>query len=94
MQHDMDVVAMLSRLEAKIDALTSQRAVKEWYTIPEAAKQLNKSAYHLRSNCRDGRILARKKPYPGRGGKPEWLISHDELIRTQCEGLRPPIVKI
>ena len=83
-----EVVERLSRIEAVLQTLVRNRAVKDWYSTSEVAALVDKAEYTVREWCRQKRLLASKKPY-SRGAHPEWLISHAELVRFQNEGLRP-----
>lgn len=82
------VVDRLERIEAVLTRLVQERTVKEWYSTAEVAQLLGKAEYTVREWCRQGRIRATKKAY-ARGAHPEWLISHEELIRVQNQGLLP-----
>jgi len=78
----------LDRMESKIDKLSLQQAVKEWYSTAEVAESLGRVEYTVREWCRQGRIHAKKK-LCGRGKGGEWIISQDELTRLKNEGLLP-----
>ncbi len=82
------VMERLERIEAVLTRLVQERTVKEWYSTAEVAQLLGKAEYTVREWCRQGRIRATKKAY-ARGAHSEWLISHDELIRVQNQGLLP-----
>ena len=83
-----DVAERLSRIEAVLQTLVREKAVKDWYSTAEVAVLVDKAEYTVREWCRQKRLLASKKPY-SRGAHPEWLIGHAELVRFQNEGLRP-----
>jgi hypothetical protein len=84
----VEILERLDRIEAALALLVQQRAIKEWYSTTEVAEVLGKAEYTVREWCRQGRILARKKPC-GRGKGGEWLVSHEELTRVHNEGLLP-----
>ncbi len=83
-----EVVERLSRIEAVLETLVREKAVKDWYSTTEVAALVDKAEYTVREWCRQKRLLASKKPY-SRGAHPEWLIGHVELVRFRNEGLRP-----
>ena len=85
--HD-DVGERLQRIEQMQQLLIQQRTVKDWYTTEEAAKILGKAEFTVRNYCRLGRIKGEKKS-SGRGKFQSWVISHDELLRVQREGILP-----
>jgi len=77
----------LARIECLLAVLLERQTVKDFYEIEEFAKLVGKSCFTCREWCRNGRILALKKQ-SGRGAHFAWVISHDELLRYQREGLR------
>ena len=82
-----EVVERLSRIEAVLQTLVREKAVKDWYSTAEVAVLVGKAEYTVREWCRQKRLSASKKAYL-RGAHPEWLISHAELLRFRNEGLR------
>ena len=78
----------LEKLEALLNQLVQQRAVKDWYSVPEAAHLLGRAEFTVREWCRLGRVCAEKR-FSGRGKYQSWVISHAELLRIQREGLLP-----
>ena len=70
------------------DMLSENAQQKEWYGIAEAAEVLGRKPFTVREWCRLGRVNGHKRP-GGRGNKPEWIISHDEIIRIRDKGLLP-----
>jgi len=87
-EHLDKLIERLARIESTLAALVQQRAVKDWYATAEAAGILGKAEFTVREWCRLGRMRAEKQK-SGRGAFPAWVISHDELLRYQREGLLP-----
>jgi hypothetical protein len=87
-----ELVSLLSRIDARIsellDIVVSQRAIKDWYTNEEFAALVNRTPFTTREWCRHGRVRAEKRR-SGRGKHCAWVVSHDELLRYQREGLLP-----
>ncbi len=77
----------LARIEDLLTLLVQRQQVREWYSVEEFARLVDRSVFTCRQWCRLGRIEARKKT-TGRGAYAAWAISHEELIRYQREGLR------
>lgn len=70
------------------DLLLTQRQTKEFYSTVEVSKRLGKSEFTVREWCRMGQAKAdKRKSY--RGGKKQWMIPHEELVRLQAEGPAP-----
>ena len=84
----MTVEERLEKIEAMLGVLLAQQAVREWYEIEEFAKLVGKSCFTCREWCRLGRIRADKK-LSGRGAYARWVVSHEEYLRHQKEGLLP-----
>jgi hypothetical protein len=84
-----EVIRRLDRIEAALAALAERQTAKDWYTTEEVARALGKAEYTVREWCRHGRICAEKKG-SGRGKYQSWVVSHEELLRLQREGLLPP----
>ena len=84
----MNIEARLEKIESLILVLVERQQVKEWYTIDELARLVNKASFTVREWARLGRIRAEKRR-SGRGAFPAWVISHDEYLRFQREGLLP-----
>jgi hypothetical protein len=78
----------LDRIEAALATLGQRHATKEWYSTDEVAAALGKAEFTVREWCRRGRVRAQKKG-SGRGKYRSWVISHQELLRLQREGLLP-----
>jgi hypothetical protein len=82
------VLERLDRIEAVLGQLLQARTVKDFYTTDEVAAILNKRPFTVREWCRLKRVHAQKKEC-GRGLASEWLISREELVRIQNQGLLP-----
>ena len=78
----------LARIEAALDLLVRQRAVKDLYSTAEVAQLLGRAEFTVREWARLGRIHAQKRRC-GRGRAREWVVPHAELLRIQNEGLLP-----
>lgn len=78
----------LARIESMLETLIERATVREWYSTEQVAELLGKTNYTVREWARLGRINAEKKG-SGRGAHQGWIISHDELLRIQREGLKP-----
>ena len=83
-----EILERLERIETALLTLTQQRTVKEWYATDEFAALVGKAEFTVREWCRHKRIRAQKRQ-SGRGKFPSWVISHDEFLRYQREGLLP-----
>ena len=82
------VVERLDRIETLLRDLVTERTVKDWYTVAEAAEILGKAEFTVREWCRLGRVYASKRAC-GRGLSQEWIIAHEEVTRIRNEGLLP-----
>jgi len=82
------ILERLDRIKETLDFLVKERTVKDWYGTEEVAKSLGRAEFTVREWCRNGRIKAEKR-MSGRGAFPAWVISHQELLRYQREGLLP-----
>ncbi len=78
----------LERIETLLVQIVEQQTVREHYSVEQAAKILEKTAFTVREYCRLGRVNARKKR-SGRGKHDNWTLSHEEILRVQREGLLP-----
>ncbi len=83
-----EVLSKLERIENVLVHLVAERTVKDWYSTREIAEILDKAEFTVREWCRLGRVNAVKRA-TGRGNTREWMISHDELIRSRNHGLLP-----
>ena len=84
----MTVEERLEKIESMLVVLVELQQVREWYTTHEFAGAVGKAEFTVREHCRLGRLRAEKRQ-SGRGAFPAWVISHDELLRYQREGLLP-----
>jgi hypothetical protein len=82
------ILARLEKIEATLALLAEKQVVKDWYTTDEVARIARKAEFTVREWCRLGRMRAEKRN-SGRGAFPAWVISHQELLRYQREGLLP-----
>ena len=86
--NEQDLIQRLERIEAALNSIVIQRRIKDFYSTSEVAAALEKAEFTVREWCRLGRIAATKR-HCGRGNSSEWMISHEELLRIQNEGLLP-----
>lgn len=85
---DDSIVARLERIETKLDKLVVRDVAKDWYSTADAATRLAKSEYTVREWCRCGQCRAdKRKCY--RGGKRQWMLPHEELLRLESDGPSP-----
>jgi hypothetical protein len=78
----------LERMEQLLAALVEREEVKDWYEVTEFARKVEKADFTVREWCRLKRVNAEKRG-SGRGPHAAWVISHEELLRYQREGLLP-----
>jgi hypothetical protein len=78
----------LEKIEGLLMVLIERQTVRDWYTTDQFAKLVGKAEFTVREWCRLGRVHAEKRK-SGRGAFPAWVISHEELLRYQREGLLP-----
>jgi hypothetical protein len=85
-----DLFQLLLRLDGRLsrpeELLQEQLRVREYYTTAEVAILLGKAEFTVREWCRLGRVNCRKKNN-WRGKFQSWVISHEELLRIQRDGL-------
>ena len=86
MQEVQTLATRLDRIEESLRLLLQERVTQKYYSTTDVAKILGKAEFTVREWCRNGRIMAEKRPC-GRGNSKEWMISHDELERIQAHGL-------
>jgi len=78
----------LEKIEALLLALVERQQVREFYEIEEFARLVGREPFTGHEWARHGRIRAEKK-LSGRGAHARWVVSHDEVLRYQREGLLP-----
>ena len=84
----MTVDERLEKIEAMLVVLVERQQVREFYEIEEFARLVGREPFTCREWARHGRIRAEKK-LSGRGAHARWVVSHDEVLRYQREGLLP-----
>ena len=84
----MSIDERLDRIEVLLAALVERQTIKDWYEIEEFSNLVGKACFTCREWARLGRIRAEKKN-DGRGPHARWVVSHQELLRYQREGLLP-----
>lgn len=84
----MTLEERLEKIESMLTVLIERQQVREWYSIEEFSRIVGKAEFTVREWCRHGRIRGEKKE-SGRGAYAAWVISHQELLRYQREGLLP-----
>jgi hypothetical protein len=78
----------LDRIERMLATLVERQTVRDFYEIDQFAKLVGRAPFTVREWARLGRIRAEKRR-SGRGAFPAWVVSHQELLRYQREGLLP-----
>jgi hypothetical protein len=81
-----DVMTELHAIKETLEFLVKRQAILDYYDTDQFAALVGKSVVTVTGWCRDGRIHAKKK-LSGRGGSLSWVISHEEYLRYQREGL-------
>lgn len=84
----MSIEDRLVAIERLLLQLIAKEQNRQWYSIEEFAQAVRRSAFTCRQWCRSGRVHAQKKR-SGRGAHASWVISHEELLRYQRDGLLP-----
>jgi hypothetical protein len=91
----MTVEQILERIEVKLSEILERvsrpQAIdtgKKYFEVKEAALRVKKKPFTVREWARLGRIHAEKRQ-SGRGKHPTWVISLEELLRYEREGLLP-----
>jgi hypothetical protein len=80
----------LDKIEGLLLVLVERQQVRDWYTTEQVAQLVKEAEFTVREWCRLGRIRAEKR-HSGRGAHPAWVVSHQELLRYQREGLLPDL---
>ena len=75
-------------LDSQCDTTQHPEPARDYYSIAEFAKLVEKSQYTVREWCRLQRINA-EKCETGRGDAKSWKISSDEVKRYRNHGLLP-----
>jgi len=84
----MSIEERLQRIEDMLVVLVERQQVREYYSIDQFAALVGKACFTCREWARLGRIKAEKRN-SGRGAYASWVVSHEELLRYQREGLLP-----
>ncbi|HZZ78894.1 MAG TPA: hypothetical protein VFE62_10275 [Gemmataceae bacterium] len=84
----MTLEERLEKIETLLAVLVERQQLREWYSVEEFARIVGRAEFTCREWCRHARIKAEKR-LSGRGAFTSWVISHEELLRYQREGLRP-----
>jgi hypothetical protein len=82
----MSIEERLEKIESMLAVLVERQTVKEFYEVEEFARPVGKAEFTVREWARLKRIRAQKRK-SGRGAFTSWVISHDELLRYQRDGL-------
>jgi hypothetical protein len=85
---DIELTTRLDRIEGMLATLLERQVVKDWYSTEESARIVGKAEFTVRERCRLGRIKAEERR-SGRGAHAAWVVSHQELLRFQRDGLLP-----
>lgn len=83
-----EISERLERIESLLTALVERQTIKDFYEIEEFARLVGKAAFTCREWARLGRIRGQKR-HSGRGAHAAWVVSHQELLRYQKDGLLP-----
>jgi predicted site-specific integrase-resolvase len=84
----LEVVSRLERLERSLALIAKQKADKEWLSVDEVARLVGRAPFTVRAWARLGRIRGEKRR-SGRGASKEWVVSRQEVLRYEREGLLP-----
>ena len=82
----MGIEERLDKIEGMLAVLVERQTIKNFYEVEEFARLVGKAEFTVREWARLKRIRALKRK-SGRGPFGAWVISHDEFLRYQREGL-------
>jgi hypothetical protein len=82
------ILERIARIESLMLSIVDKQRVQSHYGTEEFAKIVKRSDFTVREWCRHGRLNAQKKR-SGRGKYQSWMLSHEELLRYQRDGLLP-----
>lgn len=82
----MTLEERLEKIESMLAVLVERQTIKDFYEVEEFARLVGKAEFTVREWARMKRIRAQKRK-SGRGAFASWVISHDELLRYQRDGL-------
>lgn len=84
----MTLEERLERIELLLASLVERERVREFYSVEEFARIVDRAPFTVREWARHGRLNTVRKE-SGRGAYRSYAIAHDELLRFQKEGLLP-----
>ena len=76
-------------MRGQLDDLVNRQTVKDFYTTEEFAKLKGMKPKTVRDYCNEGRLKGEKQR-TGHGRSKRWVVSHDEMLRFEREGLLNP----
>jgi hypothetical protein len=79
------LTAVVQKMKAKLEAMTSRQDVKIFYTTAEFAEKTGLKEKTVRDYCCEGKIRGEKQR-GGHGRAKRWVIAHEEYLRYQREG--------
>ena len=85
---EIELRLRLERIELLLNKILDRQVVRDWYSVEQFAAAVGLSEYSIREYARLGRLVASKKD-SGRGAHCGWVLSNDELVRFQRDGLLP-----
>jgi hypothetical protein len=78
----------LAAFQGMLASFVERESGHGWYTTGQFAKAVGLAEFTVREHCRLGRLNAEKQK-SGRGPHCAWIISRQELLRYQQQGLLP-----